>query len=110
VANEDALAAASFPLCMQLLLHKVREDYHLKPGGRQQLGLFLKVSHNGSCGMTDGCARLGPRIYHLCGGFDVGKVFCSGLRNCLSGSIDGLLVGFALARLALVFKPLFDVR
>lgn len=44
VADVDALAAASFPLCMQHLLHKVRDDHHLKHGGRQQLGLFLKVS------------------------------------------------------------------
>jgi hypothetical protein len=50
VADVDALAAASFPLCMQHLLHKVREDHHLKHGGRQQLGLFLKVSHRGSWG------------------------------------------------------------
>ncbi|GAQ82103.1 Eukaryotic-type DNA primase large subunit [Klebsormidium nitens] len=42
VADVDALAAASFPLCMQHLLHKVRDDHHLKHGGRQQLGLFLK--------------------------------------------------------------------
>jgi hypothetical protein len=71
VADVDALAAASFPLCMQHLLHKVREDHHLKHGGRQQLGLFLKVSHNGSCG-DDWCMRRAGagsrledrRVYH----------------------------------------------
>eukprot|EP00249_Psilotum_nudum_P000915 c13103_g1_i2 orf=1-1095(+) len=38
----DSLAKASFPLCMRHLFLKLREEHHLKYGGRQQLGLFLK--------------------------------------------------------------------
>ena len=41
-ASVDSLAA-SFPLCMRNLLGRVREDHHLKHGGRMQLGLFIKV-------------------------------------------------------------------
>ncbi|KAL5552638.1 hypothetical protein UlMin_040039 [Ulmus minor] len=38
----DELAKSSFPLCMRHLFEKLREDHHLKHGGRMQLGLFLK--------------------------------------------------------------------
>jgi DNA primase large subunit len=38
----DSLAQRSFPLCMRHLYTKVKEDHHLRHGGRQQLGLFLK--------------------------------------------------------------------
>ncbi|KAJ0094227.1 hypothetical protein Patl1_16969 [Pistacia atlantica] len=38
----DQLAESSFPLCMRHLFVKLREDHHLKHGGRMQLGLFLK--------------------------------------------------------------------
>ncbi|XP_051116611.1 probable DNA primase large subunit [Andrographis paniculata] len=38
----DQLAKSSFPLCMRHLFEKLREDHHLKHGGRMQLGLFLK--------------------------------------------------------------------
>ncbi|KAI5059621.1 hypothetical protein GOP47_0025940 [Adiantum capillus-veneris] len=38
----DSLAKTSFPLCMRHLFFKLREEHHLKHGGRQQLGLFLK--------------------------------------------------------------------
>ncbi|KAJ7524492.1 hypothetical protein O6H91_17G007600 [Diphasiastrum complanatum] len=38
----DNLAKTSFPLCMHHLFKKLREDHHLRHGGRQQLGLFLK--------------------------------------------------------------------
>ncbi|XP_073012887.1 probable DNA primase large subunit [Typha latifolia] len=38
----DQLANKSFPLCMHHLFEKLREDHHLKHGGRMQLGLFLK--------------------------------------------------------------------
>ncbi|GAV86353.1 DNA_primase_lrg domain-containing protein [Cephalotus follicularis] len=38
----DQVAKSSFPLCMRHLFDKVREDHHLKHGGRMQLGLFLK--------------------------------------------------------------------
>ncbi|KAG0464194.1 hypothetical protein HPP92_020263 [Vanilla planifolia] len=38
----DQLANSSFPLCMRHLFNRLREDHHLKHGGRMQLGLFLK--------------------------------------------------------------------
>ncbi|KAL2484423.1 putative DNA primase large subunit [Abeliophyllum distichum] len=38
----DQVAKRSFPLCMRHLFEKLREDHHLKHGGRMQLGLFLK--------------------------------------------------------------------
>ncbi|ONI29934.1 hypothetical protein PRUPE_1G223400 [Prunus persica] len=38
----DDVAKSSFPLCMRHLFEKLREDHHLKHGGRMQLGLFLK--------------------------------------------------------------------
>ncbi|XP_049390484.1 probable DNA primase large subunit isoform X3 [Solanum stenotomum] len=38
----DQIAKSSFPLCMRHLFEKLREDHHLKHGGRMQLGLFLK--------------------------------------------------------------------
>lgn len=38
----DRVAMTSFPLCMRHLFEKLREDHHLKHGGRMQLGLFLK--------------------------------------------------------------------
>ncbi|KMZ66123.1 putative DNA primase large subunit [Zostera marina] len=38
----DHLANTSFPLCMRHLFYKLREDHHLKHGGRMQFGLFLK--------------------------------------------------------------------
>ncbi|GMN49273.1 hypothetical protein TIFTF001_018446 [Ficus carica] len=43
VKDIDDLAKSSFPLCMRHLFEKLREDHHLKHGGRMQLGLFLKV-------------------------------------------------------------------
>ncbi|XVF85308.1 hypothetical protein PTKIN_Ptkin17bG0107200 [Pterospermum kingtungense] len=42
IKDIDQLAKTSFPLCMRHLFEKVREDHHLKHGGRMQLGLFLK--------------------------------------------------------------------
>ncbi|KAJ7945572.1 DNA primase large subunit [Quillaja saponaria] len=38
----DQIVKSSFPLCMRHLFEKLREDHHLKHGGRMQLGLFLK--------------------------------------------------------------------
>ncbi|KAH1236706.1 putative DNA primase large subunit [Glycine max] len=38
----DQVAKSSFPLCMRHLFDKLKEDHHLKHGGRMQLGLFLK--------------------------------------------------------------------
>lgn len=41
-ANIPALAKTSFPLCMALMTQRLHADHHLRHGGRQQLGLFLK--------------------------------------------------------------------
>ncbi|KAJ4710801.1 DNA primase large subunit [Melia azedarach] len=42
IKDLDQVAKSSFPLCMRHLFDKLREDHHLKHGGRMQLGLFLK--------------------------------------------------------------------
>ncbi|XP_038694733.1 probable DNA primase large subunit isoform X2 [Tripterygium wilfordii] len=42
IKDIDHVAKSSFPLCMRNLFEKLREDHHLKHGGRMQLGLFLK--------------------------------------------------------------------
>lgn len=42
IKDIDQIAKTSFPLCMRHLFEKLREDHHLKHGGRMQLGLFLK--------------------------------------------------------------------
>ncbi|XVF02792.1 hypothetical protein REPUB_Repub04eG0204700 [Reevesia pubescens] len=42
IKDIDQIAKTSFPLCMRHLFEKVREEHHLKHGGRMQLGLFLK--------------------------------------------------------------------
>ncbi|KAK8363038.1 hypothetical protein V6Z12_A03G137000 [Gossypium hirsutum] len=42
IKDIDQVAKTSFPLCMRHLFEKVKEDHHLKHGGRMQLGLFLK--------------------------------------------------------------------
>nr|CAD7568991.1 unnamed protein product [Timema californicum] len=38
----DSLSRKSFPLCMRQLHEHIRAHHHLKHGGRQQYGLFLK--------------------------------------------------------------------
>ncbi|PIA51062.1 hypothetical protein AQUCO_01100113v1 [Aquilegia coerulea] len=42
IKDIDKVANSCFPLCMRHLFEKLREDHHLKHGGRMQLGLFLK--------------------------------------------------------------------
>uniref|UniRef100_A0A8C5W9B4 DNA primase large subunit n=2 Tax=Leptobrachium leishanense TaxID=445787 RepID=A0A8C5W9B4_9ANUR len=39
----DALAAKSFPLCMRQLHKALRDNHHLRHGGRMQYGLYLKA-------------------------------------------------------------------
>jgi DNA primase large subunit len=39
-----ALADSSFPFCMRSMQEALKSSHHLKHEGRQQLGLFLKVS------------------------------------------------------------------
>ncbi|XP_043469059.1 DNA primase large subunit-like [Leptopilina heterotoma] len=38
----DELSKISYPLCMRTLHETVRRDHHVKHGGRQQYGLFMK--------------------------------------------------------------------
>ena len=39
------LSRTSYPLCMRQLHTALKENHHLKHGGRLQYGLFLKVSY-----------------------------------------------------------------
>jgi len=43
VADIDAVAKRSFPLCMKTLYAQLKTAGHLKHGGRQQFSLFLKA-------------------------------------------------------------------
>lgn len=42
IADLDVLGASYFPLCMRTMYRALKDDHHLKHGGRLALGLFLK--------------------------------------------------------------------
>jgi DNA primase large subunit len=45
--NQLLAALPAMPLCQQNLMQRLREDHHLRHGGRMQLGVFLK-----GCGLS----------------------------------------------------------
>lgn len=47
-SNMHALSTRHFPLCMSTLMNALNSERHLRHGGRQQLGLFLKASLDGN--------------------------------------------------------------
>jgi len=49
LASLPALSQRHFPLCMQTLMSQLKVEHHLRHGGRQQLGMFLKVRVCESC-------------------------------------------------------------
>ncbi|XP_075212389.1 DNA primase large subunit-like isoform X2 [Lycorma delicatula] len=42
IENLEALSKISYPLCMRHMHNTLRKEHHLRHGGRQQYGLFLK--------------------------------------------------------------------
>jgi DNA primase large subunit len=76
-ADIPALAAASFPLCMQAMVAGLAADHHLKHKGRLQLGLFLKGA---GLPLEEALrfwrAHFGPK----CGGEDFDKRYAYGIR------------------------------
>lgn len=78
IKDLDQVARSSFPLCMRHLYDKLKEDHHLKHGGRMQLGLFLK-----GVGLTldDALAFWKAEFCHKIGAEKFDKEYAYGIRH-----------------------------
>ncbi|PSS26977.1 DNA primase large subunit like [Actinidia chinensis var. chinensis] len=74
----DQVAKSSFPLCMRHLFDKLREDHHLKHGGRMQLGLFLKGV---GLKLDDALAFWKAEFSHKVGAERFDKEYAYGIRH-----------------------------
>lgn len=74
----EKLANTSFPLCMRHLFVKLREDHHLKHGGRMQFGLFLKGV---GLRLEDALAFWKAEFSHKVGAERFDKEYAYGIRH-----------------------------
>ncbi|KAL5717489.1 hypothetical protein ACHQM5_010481 [Ranunculus cassubicifolius] len=74
----NQVANNSFPLCMRHLFGKLREDHHLKHGGRMQLGLFLKGV---GLKLEDALAFWKAEFSHKVGSERFDKEYAYGIRH-----------------------------
>lgn len=89
------LSRTSYPLCMRQLHTALKENHHLKHGGRLQYGLFLKVS----CKHLPLCLRLKTNLTPTQAGWDI-KYFWGWHLTFLDVSFQG--IGLSLEE-ALIF-------
>ncbi|KAF9619265.1 hypothetical protein IFM89_006452 [Coptis chinensis] len=78
VTDINKVANSSFPLCMRHLFEKLKEDHHLKHGGRMQLGLFLKGV---GLKLEDALAFWKAEFSHKVGAERFDKEYAYGIRH-----------------------------